>query len=259
MAFQATLARHPEHALSLAVWRLWMQLGTMSYAQSCTTLSATRATPQSSVTDVAKGPAAQALTEIRHRLAAKIKAPSGDFTRCDGKAIFDAIHALSLADKLDMLAYLTAITVKVPLAEHGSTRDDIVERIGAEIDCRVEDFWRPSGGEFFGRVARQPLMDTLTCIPGKGLQAVAGMKKAQASDLLDRWFSDPAVIPASDFGTDEAGRVIDADTASRIAMWLPAGMSFGGGDAGTEEEAGGEPGVCDTLDPASEPPYQHAA
>ncbi len=128
---------------------------------------------------------------------------------------FEAFRSLPEASKLELLAYCVALTLQPKL---GPTQGDEATAYDAALSltaASVAGYWRPTKGNFLGRVTR----DQLLAIGGEVLgelwvQSRCNDKKSLLVSQLDRAFSDPK----------HSGRA--PDQIEQLKSWLPQGMSF---------------------------------
>ena len=219
-ALRVALARSPALALSYLAYVLVVKVARLGYVHTASNLTASTAPLSSGVgLDLDATPAAVALRDIVGEFSEVL----GDKKGLD---LFDAIRALPPGDRDRLIAALFARTIATGLGLAAEKPDPVVESLGALAGTDVAAFFRPSGQEFFGRVPRQFILDELSCIGG--VRQIASRRKAEVVATLDRWFRDPAAIRRSEIGPVEADAdgAVDAETAQRIASWLPPGMAF---------------------------------
>lgn len=129
---------------------------------------------------------------------------------------FEAFRALTPAKKAKIVAYAMAQTIRPQLAQDNDR--DLFGQLEPVIMPNVRDYWQPTGGAFFGRLKKDVLVNIVKTDLGMPDEAMnlAGGKKSDATDFLDRLFAEP-------FATlSDAQRVA-------VAVWAPEGMQSVGG------------------------------
>ncbi|MET0259384.1 MAG: ParB N-terminal domain-containing protein [Methylobacterium sp.] len=133
---------------------------------------------------------------------------------------FGAMCALTTTEKQALFAFATAHGVQQQL----STDSDAIPAIeiaGARMNIAVEENWRPTAANYFGRVKKDMLLETAReTVDHQWAHDHSGGKKADFARTMELAF-----------GPDGRQRLgIPADAAERTAVWLPAGMAFVGRD-----------------------------
>jgi ParB family chromosome partitioning protein len=128
---------------------------------------------------------------------------------------FEAFRRLDYAEKLRLLAYCVATTLKPSLAPESTDEATACDVSLALTGADMADYWRPTGENFLGRVNREQLLaigrDTLG---STWSHAAAKDKKSSLVDQLERAFAEPG----------KPGRT--PEQADKLKRWLPAGMAF---------------------------------
>lgn len=125
---------------------------------------------------------------------------------------FNAFRELSQTEKLAILAYCMALTLKPDLASEGEF-PTAYETALALTGGSVEEYWRPTKDNYLSRVTKDHLLAIGKEIFGGDFTARWGKaKKAELAAMLDRGFS----------------RVDDErpEIRARLKAWLPKGMAF---------------------------------
>lgn len=133
---------------------------------------------------------------------------------------FAAMCELSAEEKQALFAFTASHGVQQQLATDSDPIPGI-EAAGARMNIAVEDYWRPTAANYFGRVKKDVLLDTAReTIDAQWAHDHSGGKKAEFAKTME-----------VAFGADARQRIgLDADAAERTAAWLPAGMAFRGVD-----------------------------
>jgi ParB family chromosome partitioning protein len=128
---------------------------------------------------------------------------------------FEAFCSLPETSKLELLAYCVALTLQPklgPVEGRDATAYDVALSL---TGSSVAGYWRPSKGNFLGRINREQLL-AIGCevLSESWSQSHVNDKKAELVDQLDRAFCEP----------EKSGRT--ADQIAKLKSWLPKGMSF---------------------------------
>jgi ParB family chromosome partitioning protein len=126
---------------------------------------------------------------------------------------FQAFRELPLADKLRLLAYCVATTLRPQLSN--AKADSAYEQALSLTDASVAAYWRPTAANYLGRITREQLLALGREVLGEQwAQARAKEKKGALVDQLDRAFSAPK----------QHGR--PPEQVDKLKSWLPEGMAF---------------------------------
>jgi ParB family chromosome partitioning protein len=130
-------------------------------------------------------------------------------------ARFEAFRSLPDAAKLELLAYCVALTLQPKLGpaegDEATAYDAALSLTGASVAA----YWRPTTGNFLGRVSRDQLLILAHQTLGEyWAQSRSKDKKASLVAQLERAFANP----------DRPGQ--SPDHAEKLKAWLPAGMAF---------------------------------
>lgn len=135
---------------------------------------------------------------------------------------FAAFRELTQPEKLKLLAYATANSLKAQLNVNPEDRDhfeDALSLTGGD----VASYWRPTADNYFKRLKREQLLEIGREIFGdKWAEFHFKHKKGEVVAKLDADFANPAGI------SRYAALVITLreDAAERLKTWLPEGMAF---------------------------------
>jgi len=138
-----------------------------------------------------------------------------EWLKQDGEAArFREFSELSQQEKLAILAYCTAVTLKPKLAsgDEESTAYDIALTL---TGCDVADYWRPTQGNYLSRITRDQLLAVGREVLGEQWAlSRAKDKKSELAGALDRAFADP----------ERHGH--SPERIAQLKSWLPAGFGF---------------------------------
>ena len=206
---QVEIARNPAIALDLLIFQVASQ---MLDERPCVDglaveFNLPRAKPGSQEEPTA---ATRALEAIGQSLPDGWRKPKSEAAR------FEAFRSLSQEDKLQLLAYCMALTLKPKL---GPSEGDEATAYDAALSLTAADvaaYWRPTRDNFLARIGRDQLLAVSREVLGEPwAQCHSNDKKALLVDQLDRAFSNP----------EKSGRT--QDQIEKLKRWLPAGMAFG--------------------------------
>lgn len=163
-------------------------------------------------------PGVEAETVAAERLEALSNGfPVGIFEEENEASRFDAFRKLNGTEKLDILAYCVALTLKPKLApvtgDEATAYDLALSMTGAS----VAGYWRPNKSNYLSRITRDQLLAIGRDVLGEPwAQSRWKDKKGELVDQLDRAFSAPG----------QSGRT--PEQTEKLQRWLPAGMTFDG-------------------------------
>jgi ParB family transcriptional regulator, chromosome partitioning protein len=126
---------------------------------------------------------------------------------------FEEFCRLTDAEKLDLLAYAVATTLKPQLGtgEEGTAYEVALSLTAAE----VAGYWRPTTANYLGRITRDQLLALGRELFGEAWsQSRSRDKKGELADQLERAFAEP----------EKAAR--NACQLAKLKSWLPSGMAF---------------------------------
>jgi ParB family chromosome partitioning protein len=131
-------------------------------------------------------------------------------------ARFDAFCSLPEGSRLDLLAFCVALTLQPKLAPAHPDEATAYDAALSRTAGQVASYWRPTKGNFLGRLTRDQLLAVGREVLGEQWsQSRSNVKKSALVEQLDRAFSDP----------DKSGRT--PGQIDKLKQWLPSGMSFG--------------------------------
>jgi ParB family chromosome partitioning protein len=205
---QIAIAQHPAIALDLLVFQAASELlGQRPVSDGPDVkYSRSRTKPcgkQESTT------AAFALATIEQALPADWLKATSDAAR------FEAFRSLPEAAKLELLAYVVALSLKPKLAPAEGENATAYDAALTLTATSVAEYWRPTKSNFLGRITRDQLLAVSRDVLGEPwAQSRFGEKKTLLVEQLDRAFSDP----------EKLGRT--SEQVEKLKSWLPVGMSF---------------------------------
>jgi ParB family transcriptional regulator, chromosome partitioning protein len=205
---QAEIAKHPAIALDVLVFQAASEMLGRRRVSDGPDVEFSRGRP--------KRGGEQEPTAATHALAAIEKALSTDWLKAASEAArFEAFLSLPEAAKLELLAYCVALTLQPKL---GPAEDDEATAYDAALSltaASVAAYWRPTKGNFLGRVTRDQLLAISREVLGESwAQSRCNEKKTLLVDQLDRAFSNP----------EKSGRT--PEQIEKLKTWLPQGMAF---------------------------------
>jgi ParB family chromosome partitioning protein len=209
---RAHLAENFEVALDLALYTLCVDLlEHYGYRSRPLDLRATENHPRSSLNDLAG-------TGADGWLATEQKVLELDWLKLPAAKGFAALAALPLEEKQRLFAWCIAATLKPQLAIEGRA-DPVIEAAGCRLTIGLEDYWRPTSANYWGRVKKAHALAIGREILGeRWARDHADDKKPVLAAALETAF-DPQKSSAC-IALDQAAR----DTA---AAWMPPGMTYG--------------------------------
>lgn len=136
---------------------------------------------------------------------------------------FQAFTALSESEKLDLLAYCAASTLKPQLAT--GNEDTAWEMALSLTDADMAGYWRPTRASYLGRVTRDRLLALGRDLLGsQWSHSRSRDKKGELADALERAFAEPGTLACT------------PQQREQVKRWLPEGMTFGTPDTGDASE-----------------------
>lgn len=131
-------------------------------------------------------------------------------------ARFEAFRSLPEAAKLQLLAYVVALSLKPKLAPAAGEHVTAYDIALSLTDASVAGYWRPTKSNFLGQITRNQLLAISREVLGEPwTQSRFDEKKASLVEQLDRAFSHP----------EQSGR--SSRQVEKLNSWLPVGMCFG--------------------------------
>jgi ParB family chromosome partitioning protein len=139
---------------------------------------------------------------------------------------FQAFIGLSDKEKLDLLAYCVAMSLKPQLST--GKESTACELALSLTDASMAAYWRPTRSNYLGRINRDQLLALGRELLGdEWAQLRHRDMKGHLADSLERAFAEP----------EKAART--PEQLERLKHWLPAGMAFGAAEDG-QPAAGAE-------------------
>lgn len=202
---RAELASNPQIAFDLLVFKAAHGTLSNTYIYSGPDVSFSSNHFRDDIVQDAKNtPAGKLLREIKEKLNLswlKEKTEEGKFT---------SFTEIPQADKLAILAYCTAATLKTQLAEKNA-----YETALGLTEADVAEYWRPTAENYLSKVTRDQLLAIGAEFFGKKWAVNGGsMKKGQLVTELHNIFAKPESTNC------------DKETVANINAWLPEGMAF---------------------------------
>jgi ParB family transcriptional regulator, chromosome partitioning protein len=206
-AAQAEIARHPATAFDLMVFHA-ARSTLATPALGGPDVRFARSYP-SIADEKQSSPAAAALKAVRASLPSAWMRHAGDVEQ------FAAFRALTDAEKQALLAYCVAVTLPPSLAPAKGKKPSAFDAALSLTGASMAAYWRPSKGNYLGRVTRDQLLALGREVLGEQwAQARAKEKKGALVDQLDRAFCAP----------EKQART--PEQVEKLKSWLPAGMAF---------------------------------
>ncbi len=129
---------------------------------------------------------------------------------------FDAFRALDDEARGAWVAYSIARTLEPTLnVAEGYRSNGFHDHLGRLLDIQVENWWRPTAENFFGRVKKTVMLDALEEIGGPILRG--RYKDAKKSDLAGTCAS-----------LCNGQGIVEAEIREKATSWLPEAMRFEG-------------------------------
>ncbi|MET3828101.1 ParB family chromosome partitioning protein [Sphingomonas sp. PvP055] len=129
---------------------------------------------------------------------------------------FDAFRALDDEARGAWVAYSIARTLEPTLnVAEGYRSNGFHDHLGRLLDIQVENWWRPTAENFFGRVKKTVMLDALEQIGGPILRG--RYKDAKKSDLAGTCAS-----------LCNGQGIVEAEIREKATAWLPEAMRFEG-------------------------------
>lgn len=162
-------------------------------------------------------PASAALAEVAGSLDESWRAGETDVER------FARIRALSDEARSVWLGHVVSRTLVASLACGGERSVPLYEALGALLDIETAHWWRPTGANYFDRVAKARTLEALDAAGGPELVSrYAASKKAELAIAAERIFS---------------GNFIgEAEVKERAQAWVPSIMRFADADVPADLE-----------------------
>jgi ParB family transcriptional regulator, chromosome partitioning protein len=205
---QVEIARNPAIALDLLVFQVASRmLDEHAVADGPDVeFSRSRAKPNGQQEPT---PATSALAAIEQSLPAGWLKPKSESAR------FEAFRSLPQEDKLELLAYCVALTLKPKLGPADGEAATAYDMALALTGASVADYWRPTRDNFLSRRTRDQLLAISREVLGEiWARSSSDAKKSLLVDQLHRAFADAA-------NPDRT-----PEQAEKLKTWLPAGMAF---------------------------------
>ena len=131
-------------------------------------------------------------------------------------ARFDAFRALDDEARGAWVAFSIARTIEPTLnVAEGYRSNGFHDHLGRLLDIQVENWWRPTAGNFFGRVKKTVMLDALEEIGGPVLRG--RYKDAKKGDLA-----------ATCASLCNGQGIVEAEIREKATAWLPEAMRFDG-------------------------------
>lgn len=129
-------------------------------------------------------------------------------------ARFDAFRALTEEARGAWIGYAVARTLEPTLnIPDGGRVNGFHDHLGRLLDIKVEQWWRPTADNYFGRVKKDVILDALDEIGGPALRA--RYKDAKKGEL--------AKTAAS---LCDGKGIVEAEVREKATTWLPEAMRF---------------------------------
>lgn len=145
-----------------------------------------------------------------------------EWAKADDEATrFEQFRALSLKEKLDILAYCTADTLRPTLGGKPTAYEAALALTGVSVAA----YWRPTKDNYLSRISKDQLLAIGREVFGeKWAIHRKGWKKADLVNRLDVDFFGPEKAIEH---YAKAGERYTEEVVERLRTWLPAGMAFG--------------------------------
>lgn len=195
-ALREVLAGQPERALVALLHALVVRIFYPGRAASCVEISPSVAELGKFSETVGENRAGAALLARHERWAARLPEP---------EELWGWIEGLPPAERLDLLAYCTAITIDaVHRRQGGEERPAHADMLARATGLDMADWWTPIEAGFLGRVGKDQILKAVAeGVSPQASRRLAGLKKSKmakkAEELLaeSRWLPEPLRTPAS--------------------------------------------------------------
>jgi len=206
---KVAIAEHPEIALDLLVFQAASGLLTLALPKDGPDVRFGRTASEPSVEG--KSVAAARFEAIEKKLPTKWLKPKTEADR------FEELRKLKLPQKLALLAFSTATTLRATLASDDPKPVTAYEVALSLTGASVSDSWRPSRENYLARVTREQLVTLGRELFGESwVHSRRSEKKGKLVDELHKAFLNPK------------GRTGHPEELQKLRQWLPAGMAFQG-------------------------------
>jgi ParB family chromosome partitioning protein len=188
-ALRVELARNPAMALAASVHALALEILYREPFQSCLALKASSEPLERHTKAMGDSPAHEALAELG--------AAWGERLPEDAGSLFSWCIAQPQDVLLDLLAYLSALTVNaVELRSHARGDDSPADRLASALALDMRRWWTPTPEGFFERLPRAMLAEAVreAQVPPLGV-SLTNVKKAEAARLAERALSGSGWLP----------------------------------------------------------------
>ena len=131
---------------------------------------------------------------------------------------FDAFRKLGEEARAAWIGYAIARTLEPTLnVPEGNRANGFHDHLGRLLDIQVEQWWRPTAENFFGRVKKHVILDALEEIGGSVLRG--RYKDAKKAELAKTCAS-----------LCDGNGIVEAEVREKALAWLPDAMRFDGID-----------------------------
>jgi ParB family chromosome partitioning protein len=152
---------------------------------------------------------------------------------------FDAFRTLPDHARDAWLAFAVAGTLEASLHVDGLRSCAFHNHLGQLLGIDVARWWRPTGVNYFDRVAKSVSLAALAEVGGEALAArYAGVKKAELAQTCERFFAGEAIV--------------EAEMKAAALAWVPDPMRFAAPETPDESRGEAAEAVADAADRAGE-------
>jgi ParB family chromosome partitioning protein len=187
-ALQESLARRPDVALVALLQVLVLRLFFDEYGESCISIVPRK---------VALASLSPAIEVSKAMLALEKRNAKWHERFPEVDALWAWIEALNRRDKLELLAYCTAVTLDATQRRHnGRAHKDGSERIAKALDFDMSVWWQPTREGFFERLTKAEIVEAVSEARSSEIAAsLDGLKKAEMAARAEALLAGTRWVP----------------------------------------------------------------
>jgi ParB family chromosome partitioning protein len=190
-ALRNELAQHPATALIALVHALALATIFEGSEASCLQITPKSAWLSGHAPGIDESVAEKQIAE-RHAAWGK-RLPS------DSEGLWDFIHGLSDAERLDLLAHCVSLTVnaiRAPRQRNGESEAHTAI-LAREVGLDMTAYWQPTAASYFGRVSKERIVQAVReAVSEQAAQNIASMKKLAMAEAAEAALAGKGWLPA---------------------------------------------------------------